>query len=241
MNVRSFLRRLNFIQFEKRNKFISKDCTSEITYKGNFTVKNSVITVKNGSKLTIEDGVSIDGYNITIDCGEMVIGDSSCLLKGNQNINPIISVTNGSLIIGKNNVLKCNLLIRFGGECKIGVYNAINEETEIRCDEKIIIGDFNMISYQCMIYDTNTHEILPKETRRSMTMSTYPFIGVETNKPETKRVIIGNDNWVGKRAVILKGTNIENSVIVGTNAVVSNINVDSCLVAGNPAKIVKKL
>jgi acetyltransferase-like isoleucine patch superfamily enzyme len=91
-----------------------------------------------------------------------------------------------------------------------------------------------------MIYDTNTHCVYPTEIRRERSKADFPFLGTETEKPITKEVVIGNDNWIGKRSVILKGCILGNEVTVGTNAVVSNLHVDKGLIIGNPAYVSNK-
>jgi acetyltransferase-like isoleucine patch superfamily enzyme len=162
------------------------------------------------------------------------------LIKGRQALNPVVAIDNGKLVIGAYNVVKADIKLRFGGICSIGTYNCINEGSEIRCDQSVVIGDFNMISYECMIYDTNTHCIYPPEVRREISKADFPFLGTETEKPNTMPVAIGNDNWLGKRCVILKGSVLGNQVTAGTNAVVSNLYVNRGLVIGNPAYVVDK-
>ncbi|MBF9233507.1 CatB-related O-acetyltransferase [Microvirga sp. BT350] len=50
---------------------------------------------------------------------------------------------------------------------------------------------------------------------------------------------IGNDVWVGMRAIILPGVKIGNGAIIGAGAVVSKDVPDYAVVVGNPARIVK--
>jgi acetyltransferase-like isoleucine patch superfamily enzyme len=224
----------------KGNFFISKNPESTIVKGTSVEIINTRISLSGTSQLIIHNNVKLDGYNIRLNNGYFEIGDCSQLVKGAQYLNPDISIDNGKLVIGSHNIIKATLSIRFGGECSIGNYNAINEETELRCDQSLIIGDHNMISYQCMIYDTNTHCIYSPEIRRERTISDFPIIGNETEKPNTKQVIIGNDNWLGKRSTLLKGCVLGNQVIVGANAVASNLQVNKGLVVGNPAYVVTK-
>ncbi len=92
-----------------------------------------------------------------------------------------------------------------------------------------------------MIYDTNTHVMYAPEKRRQMTMKDFPDIGMEYEKPVTKPVIIGSDCWFGKRAVVLKGCNIGNGVVVSTNSVVTkNVQADH-IAYGNPSQIKPKV
>lgn len=55
----------------------------------------------------------------------------------------------------------------------------------------------------------------------------------------TKPVRIGNDVWIGGRAVICPGVTIGNGVVVGAGAVVTKDVADNCVVAGNPAKVIR--
>lgn len=54
-----------------------------------------------------------------------------------------------------------------------------------------------------------------------------------------KPVIIGNDVWIGTRAIILPGVSIGDHVIIGAGSVVTKSVPDWAIVGGNPAKIIK--
>lgn len=51
---------------------------------------------------------------------------------------------------------------------------------------------------------------------------------------------IGKQSIIGYAAIILPGVKIGNNVIVGAGSVVSKDIPDGCIVAGNPAKIIKE-
>jgi acetyltransferase-like isoleucine patch superfamily enzyme len=57
----------------------------------------------------------------------------------------------------------------------------------------------------------------------------------------TKPVIIGNDIWIGANAVLLPGVTIGDHSIVAAGAVVTKDVPPHSLVAGVPAKIIKKI
>lgn len=57
----------------------------------------------------------------------------------------------------------------------------------------------------------------------------------------TQPVNIGDDVWIGANAVILPGVNIGNHCVVAAGAVVTKDVPDNTLVAGVPAKPIKKL
>ncbi len=78
-------------------------------------------------------------------------------------------------------------------------------------------------------------------------VTTYPFSSLwESGKhisghPTTKGdVIIGNDVWIGMESIIMSGVNIGDGAVIGARSVVTK-NVDPyTIVAGNPAKIIRK-
>lgn len=53
-------------------------------------------------------------------------------------------------------------------------------------------------------------------------------------------VYIGNNCFIGNKAIILPGVKIGNQVIVAAGAVVTKDVPSNCIVAGNPAKIIKE-
>ena len=56
-----------------------------------------------------------------------------------------------------------------------------------------------------------------------------------------KDVVIGDNCWIGMNSVILPGVTLGNGVIVGAGSVVTkSFEEERCVVAGNPAKIIKK-
>ena len=55
----------------------------------------------------------------------------------------------------------------------------------------------------------------------------------------TKPIKIGNNCWIGEKAVILPGTTLGEKCIVGAGGVVTKSFPSYSMVAGNPAKIIK--
>ena len=54
-------------------------------------------------------------------------------------------------------------------------------------------------------------------------------------------IVIEDNVWIGKRAAILKGVHIGKGSIIGLGAIVTKDVPPYCIVAGNPARIVKTL
>lgn len=56
---------------------------------------------------------------------------------------------------------------------------------------------------------------------------------------EMRLIVIGDDVWIGARALILRGVTVGDGAIVGAGAVVTKDVPSFAIVAGNPAKIIK--
>ena len=108
--------------------------------------------------------------------------------------------------------------------------------------DKLIIGKFCQIAagVEFMMNDAN-HQM--------SAVSTFPFYTLEgwdmeapvsSDMPYKGDTVIGNDVWIGQDAVILPGVHIGDGAIIGANSVVGS-NVESySIVAGNPAKEIRK-
>ncbi|GAF67092.1 putative acetyltransferase [Bacillus sp. TS-2] len=56
---------------------------------------------------------------------------------------------------------------------------------------------------------------------------------------ENKKIIIGNDVWIGKGVLLLPSIKIGNGAIIGAGAVVTKDVPDYAIVAGSPAKVIR--
>jgi acetyltransferase-like isoleucine patch superfamily enzyme len=97
----------------------------------------------------------------------------------------------------------------------------------------------------CSIGDKVT--ILLGGNHRIDWVTTYPFMEFRESAehiqghPQTKGdVVIGNDVWIGYGASILSGVNIGNGAVIGAFAVVASNVPAYGIVAGNPAKLIRK-
>lgn len=110
----------------------------------------------------------------------------------------------------------------------------------------IHIGDNFFANFDCIINDVceirigNNCMLGPRVT---ICAATHPIdaktriSGLEYGK----KILIGNNVWIGAHAVINPGVTIGNNVIVASGAVVTKDVPDNVIVGGVPAKIVKYL
>jgi hypothetical protein len=60
----------------------------------------------------------------------------------------------------------------------------------------------------------------------------------EYTKTGTKgSIVVGNDVWIGERAIIMDGVTIGNGAIIGAGAVVGSNVPDYAVMIGNPARV----
>lgn len=109
-------------------------------------------------------------------------------------------------------------------------------------DANLMIGKFCSIADNVTIFLGGNHRV--------DWVSTYPFnilndefpaaINI-TGHPSTKgNVIIGNDVWIGQGSTIMSGVKVGDGAVIGACSVVTKDVNPYEIVAGNPAKVVKK-
>lgn len=61
------------------------------------------------------------------------------------------------------------------------------------------------------------------------------------NHLDAKDVVIGNSCWIGMNSVILPGVKLGNKTTVGAGSIVTHSFKGHCIIAGNPAKVIREL
>lgn len=105
---------------------------------------------------------------------------------------------------------------------KIGEYTSIGDRTQIHCGRNITIGNYTLISWDVNILENDYH-------------------ASGGGEPVHKDIIIGDEVWIGARVIIIKGVTIGNGAIIAAGSVVTKDVPPYSLVAGNPAKFIKKV
>ena len=102
----------------------------------------------------------------------------------------------------------------------------------------IYIGANTAVGGNCKILDNDFHPIDAKERIRLL----QNVRGGETGDLiPAKEIYIGQNCFLGCNRIILKGTVLGNNCVVGAGAVVCGRFEDDCVIAGNPARIIRKL
>lgn len=108
--------------------------------------------------------------------------------------------------------------------------------------DKLIIGKFCQIA-------AGVEFVMNGANHQMNAVSTFPFYTLEgwdmdppvpEDLPLKGDTVIGNDVWIGQNAVILPGVHIGDGAIIGANSVVGSDIEPYTIVAGNPAKELRK-
>ena len=168
--------------------------------------------IKYGNKLTL------DGWPVMFrfSGAQITIGDE-CTFRSHFMSN-LLGLYQRTILVAKN-----------GGEIRIGDHVGVSGCT-IYAWDKIEIGSHCVIGANCKIMDNDFHP-LDAEDRRLNNLAAM----------KTRPVKIGDDVFIGCNSLILKGTEIGDRCVVGAGSVVSGSFPSDCIIAGNPAKIIRTL
>ncbi len=169
-----------------------------------------------------------------------IIGDSSVLYDESEVTNHLQIKEN--IVIGNNTHIRGQLVVfGHGGKISVGDYCYIGHDTCIWSAKEITIGDRVLIAHNCSIFDNNTHPLGNEERHKQFhELITTGFPKKQDGLFE-KEIVIEDDAWISAYSIILKGVRIGKGAVVGAGSVVTRNVRPFTLVAGNPAKVIKKL
>lgn len=137
-----------------------------------------------------------------------------------------------------NGTLNINGRVQFGIDTKVyikkkavltlGHINSFAARTEIICFKKITIEDWVQFGNDCLICDTNFHEVKDVSTNAI--------------EPMNKDIFIGNHNYIGARTTIKGNCYTAPNSIVATNSLLNKDYTfygENILIGGIPAKKIK--
>ena len=152
-----------------------------------------------------------------------------------------ISSSSRSIHIGSNSIIKGQLLVfPHGGKIDIGDWCYLGDFSRLWSSSSIRIGDRVIIAHNVNIFDSQTHPISAKLRHlhfRNIAFSGHPDSIDLGEKP----VHICDDVWVAAGVTILRGVTVGAGAIVGAGSVVTQDVPPWTMVAGNPAKIIRRL
>jgi galactoside O-acetyltransferase len=155
------------------------------------------------------------------------------------------------LLIGEQCVLSCTIVLeRDIGQISIGDRTYISGGTSIISSLDIKIGSDVMIAWGVAIIDHDAHSPRWEERANDILQWRLGWLengyqGVAQRKNwdvvPMSPIVIEDKVWIGFNAIILKGVRIGEGAVIAAGSVVIKDIPSYCVVAGNPAKIVREL
>lgn len=168
-----------------------------------------------------------------------LLGEASVLYYSSKIIN---YSEKEKIFIGKNTHIRGELLVYpYGGGISIGDFTYVGDGTVIRAAERITIGNNVLIAHNVNIFDTDSHEINWKEREEGFKTIIEKGHPLSKGHIKTAAVVIEDNVWISYNVSILKGVRIGKGAIVAAGSIVTKDVEPFTLVAGNPAKFIKKL
>lgn len=176
--------------------------------------------IKFGKNMMAYNKVYLTGYRQ----GQVIIGDDFHLTSG-DGINPIC-----------RNVRACFHRGSVNAVITIGDHVGMSSPC-IWINEQLTIGNHVNIGGNCMIYDTDAHQ-LDYRARRGEKIADK---NDPTTTVQTAPVTIEDDVWIGANCLILKGVTIGARSVIGAGSVVTKSIPSDCIAAGNPCRVIRQL
>jgi acetyltransferase-like isoleucine patch superfamily enzyme len=145
--------------------------------------------------------------------------------------NVLEALREGRLEIGANSLLEPNVWITAPGEARvlIGAGTFLNIGVMIAAEELVEIGDHCMIANGCFVSDSSHRYDDP--------VKPITWQGFESKGPTR----IGDNCWLGAHAVITSGVSIGRRCVVGAGSVVTKDVEPYSIIAGAPAKLIRRI
>ncbi len=148
--------------------------------------------------------------------------------------------TREKIRLGSRTICRGILLCDGGlGEIEIGEFVYIGDDVIVSTRERILIGSRTLIGHGVQIFDNDSHPLDARDRHED-------YLNLLEGRPRTHAIPsapieIGEDCWIGANSIVLKGVKIGSRSVVAAGSVVTADVDDDCVVAGNPARIVRSL
>jgi len=136
------------------------------------------------------------------------------------------------------------------GEINIGDRTYIGGGTNIICASSVKIGSDVLTAWGITIVDHDSHSIRWRDRAQDVEKWRIGLMeGSHQRAAQLKNwdvvsmspVVIDNKVWIGFNVIILKGIHIGEGCVIAAGSVVTKDMPPYCIVAGNPARVVREL
>ncbi|KAF2836839.1 acetyltransferase, CysE/LacA/LpxA/NodL family [Patellaria atrata CBS 101060] len=118
----------------------------------------------------------------------------------------------------------------------------IDYGTNVRVGPGVFLNFNTTILDTCLVSIGARTLVGPNVSFFSGTHPLDPELRNGTKGPELgKEIHIGEDCWIGGNVIILPGVRLGRGVVVGAGSVVTKSVEDLCVVAGNPARVIRRI
>lgn len=160
--------------------------------------------------------ITIDGSHNSVKIGkDCVINNCEITISGNNN--HLIIEDTARLLGGAEIILEGDAILHIGRNA------GVRKVSFIAKDAKIDIGELCMFSNNIIVRNHDSHKVL--------------MDGKIVN--QAKDIVLDRHVWIGQNVTILKGVDIGENSILALGSVITKSCPAGCIMAGNPAKIVK--
>lgn len=126
------------------------------------------------------------------------------------------------------------------GRVTLGDFVLVNG-ARIVCDAAISIGDYSLVSWNVVLMDSYRVPLEPAARRAHVRQVPLQQPRLLPGDAPARPVVIGRNVWIGFDACVLPGVTIGEGAIVGARSVVASDVEPFSIVAGNPARVVRRL
>jgi acetyltransferase-like isoleucine patch superfamily enzyme len=193
-----------------------------VYYKNWNKIKFKIYGVKFGSNFRVYNKI----YLTFGRRAELTIGDNFTFTSGGG-INPISRNKRGQIFIVS------------GAKISVGNNSGISSSC-LWAKEKITIGNYVNIGADCIIMDTDAHN-LDWQIRAGLLRDVKNRIIEDSTSAKSAPVTIEDYAFIGTRSIILKGVTIGARSIIAAGSVVSRSIPPDCIAGGNPCKVIKQI
>ncbi len=142
--------------------------------------------------------------------------------------------------LGSSVYMGCMFDVGVSGRVSVGDYSLLHGVWLV-CDSGVEIGDHALISWNVVLMDS--YRMSRNVVKRRSVLERLAVSGDRRldGNVEARPISIGNNVWIGFDSCVLPGVTIGDGAVVGARSVITD-NVDAyTVVAGNPARTVRRL
>lgn len=148
----------------------------------------------------------------------------SVRLRGRIHLSGDGEVVLGEGVCFNGTVVPVELVTYESGRIEIGSRTFINYGSSIAARASVKIGADCLLGHYTFVMDNDQHDIV-----RHMEL------------PQSGPVVIEDHVWIGSKVTILAGVRIGSRAVIGAGSIVTKDVPARCVVAGNPARVLRRL